>query len=129
MKRWIAALITVCCLFSAASAAENLTGEWKGTAKVSGFLLAIPVTVQFQEGNTVSLSTFGLSAKGKYSLNGDTLTVSVSELHGLLSGMLLPPERIGEIEASISFTDSSLVLSADTHGIQANADLQRVKAR
>ena len=126
MKKRAAALavaIFVIALLCGGLAAEDLTGEWKGSAKVSGIPLSF--TVNFNADNTFSFSTTGLSAKGTYQTDGNTLTVSFTKLSGALSLLLQSPKSIGAVKAVFSLSGNALTISVNSHGIKTSATLTR----
>ena len=127
MKKRIAALVfamlMVSTLFFGALAADSLTGEWKGSAKVSGIRLSF--TVKFNADNTFSFSTVGLSASGTYQTDGNTLTASFTKLSGALSLLLQSPKSIGAVKTAFSLSDNTLTISVNSHGIKTTAALTR----
>ena len=125
-KVMICVALVLACALTAASASEALTGKWSGSADVSGMLFPVSVSVQFNQDGTFSLSTFGLTAKGTYSADGKTMTVSVSEFGGLWAGLMASPSSLGSVQASMSMKDANtLSLSANTHGMEASVSLKK----
>lgn len=126
MLACIACMLIALGLWSAALAADILTGEWKGSADVSGVPFALSVTAKFNEDATFSLSTFGLSAKGTYSTDGQNLSLAMSEISGIFAGMLQAPKDIGTITVPLTFKeDGSVALSASTQGFSASVSMKR----
>ena len=125
-KMTICIALILACMLTVASASAAVTGKWGGSADVSGMLLPISVSVQFNQDGTFSLSTFGLTAKGSYSEDGKTMTVSVSEFSGLWSGLMASPSSLGSIQANMTLKDeNTMTLSANSHGMKAVVSLKR----
>ena len=122
----ILCVLVLLSLLGSALAANSLIGEWKGNANVTGIPLGLSLTVKFNNDGTYTLSAFGLTAKGKYSSDGQTLSISITELSGFLAGMLQSPSAIGTVRIPFAFqADGSLSMSINTQGIKANTILKK----
>lgn len=123
-------LIALCLLFStllllASAHAASLTGKWKGSANVSGMPFALTVHAEFKDDGTYELTTTGLTAKGSYQVDGGSLTISVSDLSGLLSSMLADAKDIPSISLPLTLSDTKLSLSGEAHGMSASLSMDK----
>ena len=127
MKKWVLALIVIISLFGNALAADGLIGEWEGTVSVSKPSLNVSVTITFEEDETFSFQTVGLSSTGTYSLSEGTLTVAPEHISGKLSDLLKIPKNVKAIATAFSIQDDVLTISVDARGAKASATLTRAE--
>lgn len=122
---WLACILVLSTLWAVSLAEDALTGEWKGSADVSGVPFSLSVTAKFNDDGTFSISTFGFNAKGQYTTDGQNLAIVLSETGGIFSGMLQSPKDIGQVQVPITLKDDTLSISANTQGMSGSMSLKK----
>lgn len=121
----ILALLMACLLMATGAAAESIVGKWGGRAQVTGFPISLSVKVTFTEDGSFSLSCFGISASGRYTMGNGSVSVTPTSITGLLSSYLQSPEDIGQVDVPITLDGDALSMSASSMGFEGTMSLKR----
>lgn len=125
-KKVIALALSLALLCGAAAlAADSISGDWSGKAKITLLPFTVNTDVSFREDGTFTLSMIGLKASGKYSAGEDTITITPTAFEGLFASQLASPESIGAVKMPLDLEDDTLGMNISLGGVDASIELTR----